>query len=57
MWIDKIKLLDMDKITETEIKQLTEECLVKIKSADLYQIRNDAKLRAVNSTKSYEEFK
>lgn len=47
----------MDQITQKEIKHLTEECLTKIKSDDLYRIRNDAKLRAVNSTKSYDEFK
>lgn len=47
----------MDKITEKEIKQLAQECLQKIKSDDLYQIRNDAKLRAINTTKSYDEFK
>lgn len=47
----------MDKITEKEIKNLTKECLIKIKSDDLYRIRNDAKLRAVKNTKCYEEFK
>jgi Dynein attachment factor N-terminus len=47
----------MDRITEKEIKQLTEECLNKVKSDNLYMIRNEAKLRAVNSTKSYDEFK
>ena len=47
----------MNKITEKEIKQLTVECLKKIKSDHLYQVRNDAKLRAVNNTKCYEEFK
>lgn len=47
----------MGKITEKEIKHLTVECLKQIKSDDLYRIRNDAKLRAVNNTKSYEEFK
>lgn len=47
----------MDKITVQEIKKLMEECLNKIKSDDLYRVRNDAKLRAVNTTKSYDEFK
>jgi Dynein attachment factor N-terminus len=48
---------EMDKISEKEIKQLAEECFNKIKSDHLYQVRNDAKLRAVNNTKSYDEFK
>lgn len=47
----------MDKITVKEIKQLTQDCLNKIKSDDLYRVRNDAKIRAVNTTKSYDEFK
>lgn len=46
-----------NKITEQEIKHLAMDCLKKIKSDDLYKIRNDAKLRVVNSTKSYNEFK
>lgn len=47
----------MDKITKKEIKQLSEDCLKRIKSNELYQIRNDAKLRLENNTKCYEEFK
>ncbi|KAG5671945.1 hypothetical protein PVAND_002113 [Polypedilum vanderplanki] len=47
----------MYRITEKEIQQLSATCLSQIKSDDLYRLRNDAKLRAVNTTKSYEEFK
>lgn len=47
----------MDRITEKEIKQLAKECLSKVESDDLYRIRNDAKLRAVKSTTTYDEFK
>lgn len=47
----------MDRITEKEIHHLAEMCLSQIKSDDMYRIRNDAKLRAVNNTKSYDEFK
>lgn len=47
----------MNKITSDEIKRLTEQCLLHIQSDELYRVRNDAKLRAVNSCKSYDEFK
>jgi hypothetical protein len=47
----------MERITVQELKQLEQECLNRIKSDHLYKIRNDAKLRAVNSSKSYDEFK
>lgn len=47
----------MDKITVQELKQLEQNCLKGIKSDHLYQIRNDAKLRAVNTSKNYDEFK
>lgn len=47
----------MDQITVQEIQKLTEICLRNIKSDELYRLRNDAKLRAVNNSKSYDEFK
>lgn len=47
----------MDQITVKEIQQLSEMCISQIKSDELYRLRNDAKLRAVNNSKSYEEFK
>ncbi|CAG9808642.1 unnamed protein product [Chironomus riparius] len=47
----------MDQITVKEIQKLTEACLNNLKSDELYRLRNDAKLRAVNSSKSYDEFK
>ena len=47
----------MDRITVEEIQKLTETCLSNLKSDELYRLRNDAKLRAVNSSKNYDEFK
>ncbi|KAH8290885.1 hypothetical protein KR054_006726 [Drosophila jambulina] len=45
------------KITPEEIIRLRESCLQWIRDGELYQLRNDAKLRAVCNTQSYEEFK
>ncbi|XP_070069319.1 uncharacterized protein [Drosophila takahashii] len=44
------------KITSEELIRLRESCLQCIRDGELYELRNDAKLRAVYSTKSYEEF-
>ncbi|EDX15515.1 coiled-coil domain-containing protein 103 [Drosophila simulans] len=51
--------MDMDnwKITAEEIIRLRESCLQCIRNGELYELRNDAKLRAVYNTQSYEEFK
>lgn len=46
-----------DQVSIQELKNLEQQCIDRIRSDDLYQIRNDAKIRAVNSTKNYEEFK
>ena len=46
-----------DKVTIQELKNLEQLCIDRIRADDLYQIRNDAKIRAVNSTQNYEEFK
>lgn len=44
-------------VTVAEIKKLEAECLQKIQGDELYQLRNDAKLRAVYAAKNYDEFK
>ncbi|CAO1419259.1 unnamed protein product [Diamesa serratosioi] len=49
--------INSDKVTIQELKNLEHQCIERIKSDELYQIRNDAKIRAVNSTKNYDEFK
>lgn len=45
------------KITAEELQKLQEMCLETVKSGELHALRNEAKLRAVNNTKNYEEFK
>nr|XP_036668889.1 coiled-coil domain-containing protein 103 isoform X1 [Drosophila suzukii] len=45
------------KITSEELVRLRENCLQCIRDGELYELRNDAKLRAVYSTQTYEEFK
>jgi hypothetical protein len=47
----------MNENSADEIIQSTEECLKNIKSDDLHRVRNEAKLRAVSTAKSYDEFK
>ncbi|XP_036668890.3 uncharacterized protein [Drosophila suzukii] len=44
------------KITSEELIRLRESCLQCIRDGELYELRNDAKLRAVYSTQTYEEF-
>ncbi|XP_035785628.1 coiled-coil domain-containing protein 103 [Anopheles aquasalis] len=44
-------------ITREDIVALEERCLEQIREDNLYSLRNDAKLRAVLSSKNYEEFK
>lgn len=45
------------KITPNDILKLHDECLNRLQEGELYKLRNDAKLRAVNTTQSYDEFK
>lgn len=45
------------QITISDILRIEKLCHENVEADDLYSIRNDAKLRAVGSTKSYEEFK
>ncbi|EDV35578.1 uncharacterized protein Dana_GF12401 [Drosophila ananassae] len=49
--------MDNWKITSEELIRLRESCLQSIRDGEIYQLRNDAKLRAVYSSQSYEEFK
>lgn len=44
-------------ITVEEIVRVREECLEKLRQDHLYQARNSAKLRAVLTSATYEEFK
>lgn len=45
------------RITVEELQRLQESCLERIRKDQLYTIRNDAKLRAVYTSQSYDEFK
>ncbi|XP_064537798.1 coiled-coil domain-containing protein 103 [Drosophila montana] len=44
-------------ITSEELQRLRDICLEQLRQDELHKLRNDAKLRAVTSTESYEEFK
>ncbi|XP_055372803.1 coiled-coil domain-containing protein 103 [Condylostylus longicornis] len=46
-----------NELTELELLKLRESCLNSLKEEKLYYIRNDAKIRAIQSTSSYDEFK
>ncbi|XP_034478158.1 coiled-coil domain-containing protein 103 [Drosophila innubila] len=45
------------EITSDELLRLRDLCLQRLRDDELYYLRNDAKLRAVTNTQSYEEFK
>jgi len=45
------------EITSEELLRLRDLCLQRLRDDELYYLRNDAKLRAVTNTQSYEEFK
>lgn len=58
--MDDIKIcaiLDKTQLTINDILLVEKFCYAKIKAEELYYLQNDAKLRAVTSTKTYEEFK
>ncbi|XP_058178272.1 uncharacterized protein LOC131294244 [Anopheles ziemanni] len=44
-------------ITRNDILELERRCLEQIREDVLYTVRNDAKLRAALSSKTYEDFK
>lgn len=46
-----------NRMSLTELNNLQSACLSKIQQDELYDVRNSAKLRAVTSTKTYDEFK
>ena len=47
----------VEKTTPEDLLKLTEECYERLRAGELYNLRNDAKLRAVYNTQSYDEFK
>lgn len=49
--------LSAQKTTPEDLQKLTEQCFERLRAGELYSLRNNAKLRAVTSTQSYEEFK
>lgn len=58
--MDDIKLsaiLDKHQLTTNDILLVEKYCYDKVNDEYLYYLQNDAKLRAVISTKTYEEFK
>lgn len=48
---------DNNKITIDEIIRLQKYCIENVQKDEIYNIRNDAKLRAVYTSQSYDEFK
>lgn len=44
-------------VTEEDLTQLEQKCLEDLKKEEIYYLRNDAKLKAVTTTSSYDEFK
>lgn len=44
-------------LTVDDIRQVEQFCYDNVRASDLSKLQNDAKLRAVTSTKSYDEFK
>lgn len=49
--------LNKQRITTEDILKVEHFCRELIKTSELYELRNEAKLRAVKSTKTYDEFK
>lgn len=49
--------LHKDRITVSDIARIEDMCYAQVAQDDLYTVRNDAKLRAVYTSRSYEEFK
>lgn len=49
--------LNKTRLTIDDIRQVEQFCYQLVKANELSQLKNDAKLRAVNSTKTYDEFK
>lgn len=49
--------LNRQKLTVEDICRVEQFCYAQIEKCNLYALRNDAKLRAVSTTRTYEEFK
>ncbi|XP_031618371.1 coiled-coil domain-containing protein 103 [Contarinia nasturtii] len=49
--------LNKTHLTADDIRQVEYFCYDLVKISELSKLQNDAKLRAVNSTKTYDEFK
>lgn len=49
--------LNKETITASDISRLQELFYENVQLEELYKVRNDAKLRAVCSTKTYDDFK
>lgn len=49
--------LHKDRVTPADIFRVEDMCYAQVDQNDLYNIRNDAKLRAVYTSRSYDEFK
>lgn len=49
--------LNKETITSTDINRLEELFSENVQLEELHKVRNDAKLRAVYSTKTYDDFK
>lgn len=44
-------------ITDDDLNLMEKKCLEDLKEEEIYYLRNDAKLKAVTTTSSYDEFK
>lgn len=49
--------LNKNKLTVDDILMVEQYCYDLVRAENLYNLQNDAKLRAVTSTKTYDEFK
>lgn len=49
--------LNKQKVTPSDIQQIEKFCYENVRKDDLYSVRNDAKIRAVYSAQSYDEFR
>lgn len=49
--------LNESHLTADDIRNVEYFCYDLVKASDLSKLQNDAKLRAINSTKTYDEFK
>lgn len=49
--------LNKTHLTADDIRRVENFCYDLVKASELSKLQNDAKLRAVNSTKTYDEFK